>query len=1119
MHSTASPPHPAGIGTLARGPLLLAAGGVLLFHAAWFWQRDETRYWLPGLGLGIVLLSWLGWRILPVLALDLLLVRWLTHAEAGIPIVLADTLLHILQIGLSWWLYYYIARGSRWLDDPQSATTFLILIPGGLSALAALLQAFYWAEPGMVWMLAAQFWLSRMVGILVIVPCLIVVGTPMLLRWRLVDLELPPAFFGERDRSLSRLGDRIETAGLTFATSVLALLLLWTNAQNNDAKWALWASCLVLIVWTCIRQGLAGGCFSAAFTSFVVLATAQLLDVPAELQRTVQTGIQGNLLAFCSSALLVGVSTTWIRANETRFRHVVGRIPFVVYSARLPHGIPTKVPAEPGQPRRDSKVDLHIGPSISKVANVMLVSPASLQVFGCEPDSLIGPFEIWLDRILPADRELIIASLTQLCLQKQPVTCEYRLRLPEGDPKADTNSPARLRPAPTYRWLRDTLTPHYSEDGLVDGWEGLIEDITEQRALSHNLRKMTSMLQVLVTNLPTGVYFVQGPQGYPLLVNARARQLLGQREDLSAGLATLSRVFRLHRPDGTEYPWEELPVCKALRLGVACRANDIVVHRADGRKIPLITWAAPIDLHDTGTPDAAVWVLEDWSAMQQAELALRESELRLRAVIETMGEGVIVQDDVGVIIDCNAAACAILGIAREQMIQQVGLVPHTECLREDGTVLARDEQPDRQALRQHRPARGVILGVTLGPDRAVRWLLVNSMPLPVGPVAGLNLQKARVVTTFADITQQREFQDSLRHTRDKYQNLIESLPFMLVHRDVDFNITYVNPAAAQLTGHSAEDSMQPGFCESIIHPDDVARYQAAARAVREGKSTRVELRLRVKDQTLKTVLAFFDPNLHHGEVVGSTSLLVDITMQRRLEEELQQAQRLELIGRLASGTVHDFNNLLMVLMSLAGMAKNELSPEHRAWQHLLGIEEAGEQAAHLAGQILTFSKRRPRESRPVSLNVIVTQTLNLVKGVLPANVVVETILDPHLPKALGDENQFKQIVMNLCLNARDAMKTGGTLTIRTDVAAPNADGTAWVHLSIQDTGCGMSEEIRAQVFEPFFSTKERGTGLGLAVVQRIITESGGLIEVSSKPDEGTRFDVWLVGCGELPSGG
>jgi PAS domain S-box-containing protein len=1091
---------------LERGPWMFALVCLALFYAAWRWQGDATGFWLPGLGIGIALVSWYGARALVILT-PLIFVARLVVAEpgAGILVIAADTALHIALIGASWWLYHTVGRGSRWLDDPRSATLFLLLVPGGLSALFAVVQA-------SCRVLAAEFWLSRMVGILVVAPFLIVAMTPILVRFRLVSFELPPAFFGERDLSAARLGDRIELAGLTFATSVLGVLLLWTYAAGNVANWMLWACCLVLIVWTCIRQGLRGGCLCASVTSTVILAIAQMYTIAPDARVAFQSGIQGHLLAFCSSALLVGVSASWIRANEMRFRHVVSRIPFVVYSARLPYGIPTLANPKLDGAKRDAKGDLHVGPSISKLANVMLVSPAAKVVFGCTPEEMLGPFADWLERIEPADCELVIASLAQLCLQNQPVTCEYRLRASVKTPSNNAEYGPRAAQTIRYCWLRDTMTPHYSEEGLVDGWEGLVEDITDQRLLSHNLRKMTNMLQVLITNLPTGVYFVQAPQGNPILVNARARQLLGQREDLAAGLNHLSRIFRLHRPDGSEYPAEELPVCKALRLGVTCRANDIVVHRADGRKIPLITWAAPIDLNNTGTPEAAVWVLEDWGAMQQAEQALRDSELRLRAVIETMGEGLLVHDDAGVIVDCNPAASAILGIARDQLLQHAGIVPGTVCLKEDGTVFPRTEQPDQQALRTHRPARGVIVGMPLEEEGEIRWLLVNSLPLPVGPLAGLNPQKARVVTTFADVTQQIKVQDSLRFNKNKYQKLVETLPFMLVQRDKNFNITYLNPAAVDLTGYTFEEMTQPEFCTTIVHPDDLPAYQAAGQAVAQGQSARIESRLLAKDGSTKIVLGFFHPNFHHGEVVGSTSLAIDITMQRRLEEELHRAKHLELVGRLASGTVHDFNNLLTVLMGIAGLAKTELAHEHPAWQHLTRIEEIGEQAAHLAGQLLTFSKQRPRESRAVDLNAVVAQTVKMVKGVLPPTIRVEALLDPSMPLVLGDETAFKQIVMNLFLNARDAMPEGGVLTIRTDLAAPADDrnGQAWVHLAIQDAGIGMSADVRERIFEPFFSTKERGTGLGLAVVQQIIKEFGGRIDVWSEPGQGTRFDIWLV---------
>ena len=431
MENTVSQSPPTHAATLARGPWILGGAGLILFPLCWIWQGNEAGYWLPGLGLGIALVSWLGWRILPPLAVELLLVRCWTHYETGAVLILGDAALHLLVIAAAWWLYHTVARGSRWLDDPNSVTVFLILIPGGLSALAAIAQAALWVflrpERNFL-MLAAQFWLSRMAGILVVVPFLLIACTPMLLRYRLIHFELPPSFFGEKQEAASRHGERIELAGLTFATSVLALLLLWTRIHNPDASWVLWGCCLVLIVWTCIRQGLHGGCFAASVISFAVVAAAQGLALPRENQ----PAIQGNLLAFCSTALLVGVSASWIRANETRYRHVVSRIPFVVYSARLPYGIPSlanpsTTPPREGSPR-DSKLHQHVGPSISKLANVMLVSPASKQVFGCEPETLLGPFARWVDQIEAEDRILVIASLAQLCLQKQPVTCEYRLR-------------------------------------------------------------------------------------------------------------------------------------------------------------------------------------------------------------------------------------------------------------------------------------------------------------------------------------------------------------------------------------------------------------------------------------------------------------------------------------------------------------------------------------------------------------------------------------------------------------------------------------------------------------------------------------------------------------------
>jgi PAS domain S-box-containing protein len=244
---------------------------------------------------------------------------------------------------------------------------------------------------------------------------------------------------------------------------------------------------------------------------------------------------------------------------------------------------------------------------------------------------------------------------------------------------------------------------------------------------------------------------VQGPRGVPLLVNARARQLLGQREEMSAGVAHLSQVYRLHRPDGSPYPAEELPVSRALLSGTTCTASDVVVHRPDGRKVALMCWAAPIDLGGQGRAEAAVWVMEDFTVLRRAESESRESEQRMRAVVDAMVDGVIVLNADGAPIDANPAACSLLGVSREVLLSQKD--PFIGLFGEDGKT----ESPTAAASRFATALRGEappisILGLRRSPDGPVRWLRVNATALPVGPLLAINRTRARVVVTFNECT-------------------------------------------------------------------------------------------------------------------------------------------------------------------------------------------------------------------------------------------------------------------------------------------------------------------------------------------------------------------------------
>ena len=315
----------------------------------------------------------------------------------------------------------------------------------------------------------------------------------------------------------------------------------------------------------------------------------------------------------------------------------------------------------------------------------------------------------------PKDREILLAAVSQLARQQQPVSCEYRLVVPESPSDADIqNSKSSAFPSPGIaleRWVRDTLAPQFDSTGQLIGWEGVVVDVSQQRALADDLRRTTTMFHTLVANLPAGVVFVQGKSGRPVLVNTRARQLLGRREEVSAGVDHFPEVFRLQKPDGTPYPVDDLPVVQSLRMGRSASCDDVVVVRADGRRVPLITWAAPVELGGHNRDSAAVWVIEDLTALHQAEAARRDTEGRLRTVVETMGEGLVVVDRRGLVIDCNPTACALLGETPERLRgRPLDEIPWT-CLAEDGSPLPADKRPWHAVLKNGRPVRNLLLGL------------------------------------------------------------------------------------------------------------------------------------------------------------------------------------------------------------------------------------------------------------------------------------------------------------------------------------------------------------------------------------------------------------------------
>jgi PAS domain S-box-containing protein len=1106
--------------------------------------------------LALFLFAWLGPRALTIIvsaSLTASTQAWLLglHLPGGmgwsaLAYVCMIAALEGLTTYAVWWLYRRLGASPS-LSNFFSATIY-VLVVGVVFGCAAVLrttsEVLGTGDPSEFVARALNSCLAHGLGALALTPPLLVLSS---FWW------LPKP---RRRKSLDEIGgsllttdlsagprwtkrDFLEWGAICIVSALLGLigfgLLAWGSlrivGETGKAESASWI--WLQLPWLVV--GWAGLCHGAQKGLLVAAASALLPLIVLPVERNV-LALQGLLLTPWGVVLVAGIVASSIPRPETPYRDVVSRLPVVLYNARVLAG------AGAGRP---------------PAAEIFFVGPASRELLGMASDDLLGDYDHWLSHIHPDDREVLLAALAQLGRQNQPVVCEYRL-----DPKIQVRdrpvsllltawarvarSPgARIislqQTEPTGRWLRDTLVPQFSPEGRLVGWQGVVTDITEQRHLADDLRQTTSMFHALVANLPAGVFFVQAPSGRPILVNARARQLLGQREDVAAGLPHLVETYRLYRPDGTVFPEDELPVATALRRGTTTMRDDIVVHRPDGRRVPLITWAAPIDLTGRGEPDAAVWVFEDLTALQQAENARRESEAYLRTVIGAMAEGLVVQDATGKVMECNPSAGVLFGMDPDKLCGRSLLGAEWNYRREDGSALPRAQHPTQIVLATGQPVRNVILGVKVpaaaGNSNArhegeaeedTTWLLANAMPLAIGESAST----AGVVTTFTDITAYRRALEVLRTSEEKYRGLVDTLPIMLCQLDPDGRFTYINPAVKAVTGYDFEDMQNPEQWMNAIHPEDRTRALAAHAETLNGQATRIELRYRAKDGTDRIAYSITQPRWQDGRLVGSTSLMVDVTRERRLEQELQRAQRLEMVGRLSSGIAHDFNNLLTVILTLAELTKSSLPSDHAAQDELQRIVHAVQQASNLANQLLNFSRQKPMTARPVDLNRVARRTLDLLRATWPASLIIETSLCVDLPMLEGDEWQLQQVLMNLCLNARDAMPSGGRLVVRTlsvdqpefetDVTAQSTDATAgngvsasllndpsWLLLSVLDGGSGMSEDVKARIFDPFFTTKEYGSGLGLAIVRQIVTNHGGKILVRSAPGSGTQFDIWL----------
>ncbi|MGB9508228.1 MAG: PAS domain S-box protein [Candidatus Acidiferrum sp.] len=398
------------------------------------------------------------------------------------------------------------------------------------------------------------------------------------------------------------------------------------------------------------------------------------------------------------------------------------------------------------------------------------------------------------------------------------------------------------------------------------------------------------------------------------------------------------------------------------------------------------------------------------------------------------------------------------------------------------------------------------------------WLTLESTSSVIRDINGI---PEKLVIVNRDISERKRAEHALRRSEAEFRSLIENAPYGIYCATMTGRLLQVNPALEKMLGYVSPSELLHQDLERTVFRNS-GEYQRIMEFLRQNVEIKdVEMDWKRADGQQITVRCFGHRiNDDNGTPAYVEVFAEDVSEKRILERQLQRAQKMEAIGRLSGGIAHDFNNILGVIIGYSRVLKKALGGDATLMEHAVEIEKAGGRAASLTRQLLAFSRQQILTPVIVDLNALVTDMERMLPRLLGEDISVSLHLDPNLGKLRADQSQIEQVIMNLAVNARDAMPNGGKLEIRTGNICLGEDYTrthpgskaGWfVALIMNDTGTGMDSETLARIFEPFFTTKERGqgTGLGLATVYGIVKQSNGYIWVDSTPGKGSSFQIYL----------
>ena len=637
-----------------------------------------------------------------------------------------------------------------------------------------------------------------------------------------------------------------------------------------------------------------------------------------------------------------------------------------------------------------------------------------------------------------------------------------------------------------YRWYAITVLPD-SSGGIVVRFS----DITDRKLIENALRKSEEKFSKAFRSSPAAMCIVDVDRNSTFLeINETFERITGFRRDeiigrssTELGLYADAQVLPEHR--------------KRLLAEGGYRNLEVRFRKKNEEIIVGLISAEQIELDGSL---CAIATALDVTESIRVHRELKESEELYHRLFELESDAIVLVDrESGNLLAANAAATLLYGYSREELLSlnRIDLSAEPE-----KTIQATMEMQTSIPLRWHKKKDGTVFPVEIS-----------------GAYFDLK-GRSIFVSAIRDITSRKLSEAALKHSEEKFSKAFHSNPAAIVIIDLGGeSYLEVNRTFEQMTGFRRDEVIGQSRGDLLLWTDKLLREKAIRQLTREGALHNLECHFRKKNGGQGVGLLSAELIEIEGRQCAITAT-VDITERHHLESQLRQAQKLESVGRLAGGVAHDFNNLLTIINGYSSLLLKELQPGDPAYLYAQEIGKAGNHAAGLTRQLLAFSRKQILEPRLLDVNTVVTDSGRMLQRLIGEDIELTTRLAPDLGQVMVDPDQIHQVIVNLVVNARDAMPDGGKLDIATEnvevdesslAAHPDALPGSYVMITVSDNGLGMDVNTLQSAFEPFFTTKERGkgTGLGLSTVYGIVRQSGGWIDVQSEVGKGSSFRIYI----------